>query len=162
MAQQFEYWLDCHLDKLQQLRETQGCVFTQDAMANKVGVRVYNNGQAVSLSSGSVKGYIILANETTVVVSGTRSGNTAYIILPEAAYAVPGPIQITIKLEDGNTVTTLAAVTGYVHRSRTGATIDPGNIIQDKLPSFPSANGTYMLQLVKTSSGTTLSWVAVN
>lgn len=162
MAQQFELWFDTHLDKPQQVRQVQGNVFTQDCLANKVGVRVYSGGAAVALSSGSVKGYIILSNDTTVVISGTRSGNTAFIVLPEAAYAVAGPIQIVIKLEDGGTKTTLLAMTAYVHPSMTGATIDPGNIIQDRLPSFPSANGTYTLQLVKSSGGTTLSWVSVS
>ena len=156
---QYELWFDTDLSKPQVIHAVQGNVFSQDRLANVVGVRVYDAGQAVSLS-GTVKGYIILSDETTVVVSGTRSGNAASIVLPEAAYAVVGPIQIAVKLEDGSAVTTLAACTGYVHRSMTGATIDPGNVITDRLPAFPTSNGTYKLRCVKNSSGATLSWVA--
>lgn len=156
---QFELWFDTDLSQPLKVKAVCGNVFSQDNLANKIGVRVKNNGQDVTMASGTVKGYAILANDTTVVVSGTRSGNTAYIVLPEAAYAVVGQIQITIKLEDGDTKTTLLAITGYVHRSMTGVTIDPGNVITDKLPAFPTSNGTYKLRCVKNNNGVTLSWV---
>lgn len=155
---QFELWFDTDLSQPQKVHAVQGNVFSQDKLANKVGVRVKNNGTNVTLS-GTVTGYVIRADDTTVTVSGTRSGNTAYVILPEAAYAVVGQIQVSIQLVDGSAKTTLCACTGYVHRSVTGAVVDAGNVITDKLPAFPTANGTYKLRCVKNNSGVTLSWV---
>lgn len=156
---QFELWFDTDLSQPQKVHAVQGNVFSQDRLANKIGVRVKNNGTDVNLS-GTVTGYVIRADDTTVTVSGTRSGNTAYVILPEAAYAVVGQIQVSIQLTDGNAKTTLCACTGYVHRSMTDTIIDPGNVITDRLPAFPTSNGTYKLRCVKNSSGATLSWVA--
>ena len=156
---QFELWFDTDLSQPQKVHAVQGNVFSQDRLANKIGVRVKNNGTDVNLS-GTVTGYIIRADDTTVTVSGTRSGNTAYVILPEAAYAVVGQIQVSIQLTDGNAKTTLCACTGYVHRSMTDTIIDPGNAVDWKLPSYPTTNGTYRLRCVVSNGNATLSWVS--
>jgi len=107
-----------------------GSIFSQDSLGNLIGVRVKKNGDDFTLS-GSVNGYCILADGSTVPVIGTRSGNTASIILPASAYSVTGPIAIAIKLTDGNAITTLAACVGIVTRSRTGVQIDPGQTVTD-------------------------------
>ena len=111
----FELWFDCDLSQPQIVHEVRGNVFSQDSQANQIGVRVKNNGANYTLS-GTVKGYIILADGTLLVINGTRSGNTAYIILPAEAYAVVGQIGISIQSVNGDTKTTLCACTGYVHK----------------------------------------------
>jgi hypothetical protein len=70
---------------------------------------VFNNGSPASLS-GSVVGYCVLATGAAIPVSGILSDNTAYIVLPNSAYSVPGLINIIIKLASNSTVTTLAAI----------------------------------------------------
>jgi hypothetical protein len=126
-----ETWVDCDLKKIVQVQEVRGNVFTLDNLGNLVGVRVYSDGQPVTLS-GSVNGYCILADGTTIPVAGSRSGNTAYIILPQSAYAVPGIIKIMIKLTDSSVITTLAALIGTVYRSRTDTMVDPSStVIED-------------------------------
>lgn len=156
---QFETWLKADLQQPVQLTALHGSVFSQDRLANRIGVEVTDGGEAASLS-GTVSGLVIRADDTTIGVTGTLSGNKAYVDLPEAAYAVPGPIQVSIRLTTGDTKTVLGACTGNVVRSQTGAVIDPGNAITDRLPALPTVNGTYKLRCVVTSSGTTLSWVA--
>ena len=122
----FETWVNRDLKKIMTAEDIRGTVFTLDNRGNLIGVRVFSDGVPVELS-GSVNGYCILADGTTVPVAGTRSGNEAYIILPQSAYAVPGMIRIAIKLTDGSTITTLAALIGSVAMSRTDNMITPSS-----------------------------------
>lgn len=119
-----ETWVNCDLKKTVQVHRVTGNLFTLDNQGNLIGVRVFENGQPVTLA-GTVNGYCILADGTTVPVAGSRSGNTAYIILPQSAYAVPGIIKIMIKLTESSVITTLAAVIGTVAKSRTDTMVEP-------------------------------------
>ena len=123
-----ESWVRCDLKKPVQVQMLGGNLFSMDNQGNKIGVEVFNNGAEASIS-GTVSGNVIRADGATVAVSGTLSGNKAYIVLPQAAYAVPGFITIVIKLTSSGVITTLAAVTGIVYRSSTDTTVDPGTII---------------------------------
>lgn len=126
----FETWFSVNLNKAPQVQTIHGNVFTQDNMGNLVGVRVMK-GNAEATLTGTVLGYVIREDGKTVVVNGERSGNTAYIVLPESAYAVPGRIQIAIRLVSGSTKTVLLAALGYVTRTTTGVIVDPGDVVPD-------------------------------
>lgn len=125
---QFETWFSVNLNKAPQVQTIHGNVFSQDNLGNVVGVRVMNGNEEAVLE-GTVLGYIIREDGKTVMVDGEISGNTAYIVMPESAYAVPGRIQIAIRLINGNTKTVLLAVVGYVTRTSTDAIIDPGHVV---------------------------------
>lgn len=125
---QFETWLEADLQKMIKPQMLNGTVFSADNMANLVGVKVYNGGAPATLG-GSVTGKVIRADGATVPVSGTLSGNAASIVLPQAAYAVIGPITISIAVTDGGATTTLACAVGVVTRTSTDTTVDPGTII---------------------------------
>lgn len=136
-----ETWVRCDLKKPVQVQMLGGNLFSMDNQGNKIGVEVFDNGAAASLS-GTVSGNVIRADGATVAVSGTLSGNKAYIVLPQAAYAVPGFITIVIKLTASSVITTLAAVTGIVYRSSTDTAVDPGTIIpsiQDLIDAINAA-----------------------
>ena len=105
-----------------------GNVFSQDNLGNLIGVHVFDDGEPAVLS-GTVSGNVIRADGGTVAVSGTLNRNDCYIILPAAAYAIPGPISIIVKLSGGGSDTTLCAVVANVYQSSTDAVIDPGTII---------------------------------
>ena len=124
-----EKWYKQDLKKSVPVRRME-TVFNQDALGHLFGVEVYSDGEAVTLG-GSVTGYCLLADGTTVPVSGTRSANRASIVIPQTAYSVIGPITITVKLTEGSAITTLLAVVGIVARSRTGQQVDPGSTITD-------------------------------
>lgn len=109
-----ELWFDQDLNEPVSVRTVSGNIFHQDAGGNKIGVRVTKDGASYALSSGTVTGYVIRADGTTITISGTRSGNTAYIILPATACSVKGPIQIVIKLTQGSEIVTLAAMQSSV------------------------------------------------
>jgi hypothetical protein len=128
---QFEFLMTTDLKRgSSQVQVLHGQTFTQDNLGNRVGVVVLDGGEPATLS-GTVTGYVIRADGGTVVVVGAMDGNKAYIDLPESAYAVPGQIQIAIRLTSGSTKTVLGALNAYVQRTATGTIIDPGHVIPD-------------------------------
>lgn len=119
-----ETWLKQDLTAPVVVRRLTGNVFSADNQANLIGVEVVKNGAAENLS-GSCVAYCIRADQKTVIVAGTVSGNTAYVTLPQACYAVVGQLSVVLKVDS----VTLAAVTGYVYRTSTDTIVDPGTII---------------------------------
>lgn len=125
-----ETWFSQDLNEPVKVHQLDGNVFSQDNQGNLIGVNVFDGDEPATLS-GSVSASVIRSDGTTVAVSGALSGNSCYIILPAAAYAVPGILSIIIKLTGGGSTTTLCAVVANVYQSATDATVDPGTIIPD-------------------------------
>lgn len=125
-----EAWYEQDLKRPVRINYLDGSFFNQDAAGSRIGVKVYSDGQAVTLA-GSITGYCVQADGTTVPISGTRSGNTAYIDIPQSALSVPGPLTVTIKNTESSVITTLCAVVGIVTQSRTGVQVDPGQTVTD-------------------------------
>lgn len=125
-----ETWFAQDLNQAVKVRYIEGNVFSQDNNGNVVGVEVFNNGAAATLA-GTVSGTVIRADGATVALTGSRTSNKCSVVLPQAAYAVPGVISIVIKLTNGDDVTTLCAVVGNVYQSSTDSAVDPGTIIPD-------------------------------
>jgi len=127
----YEKWFEQDLQKPIAVRMLTGNLFSMDNEGNKIGVRVFDGGEAATLS-GTVSGNVIRQDGGTVSFEGTlENGNEAYIVLPQAACAVPGIVTITIKITSSGVVTTLAAMTAVVYRTSTDTAIDPGTIIPD-------------------------------
>lgn len=78
----------------------------------QIGVTVTNNGCPVTLA-GTIKGYVVRSDRTTVSYNGSRSGNTASVTIPKAAL-LQGACFITLVNIDGITTTTLAAVSTVI------------------------------------------------
>lgn len=123
-----ETWFSQDLNEPVQVHQLDGNVFSQDNQGNLVGVNVFDGDDPATLS-GSVSASVIRSDGSTVAVTGVLSGNSCYVILPSAAYALPGIISIVIKLTGGGSTTTLCAVVANVYQSATDATVDPGTII---------------------------------
>lgn len=123
-----ETWFNQDLQSPVQVQYLDGNVFSQDSQGNMIGVNVFDGG-APAVISGTVSANVIRADGCTVPVTGTISGNTCIIILPSAAYAIPGPISIIIKLTGGGSTTTLCALVANVYQSSTDQTVDPGTIM---------------------------------
>lgn len=111
----FETWLKTDINRLPQVMDN-GTMFTADSGANLIGVEVYDEGSEVTLS-GSVKAWIVLPNGTTIQQNGSKSGNRAWVTLPSNAYTYEGQIGVFIKLINGNDVTTLGGVEGFVYKT---------------------------------------------
>ena len=99
-----------------------------DVKANRVGAIVLLNGEPVTLA-GTCSGSAILADGSTVPMTGVVSGNEAYIELIDECYSVEGIIRVFVKLTTGGVTTTLLAAVGTVQLTETDAVIDPGTII---------------------------------
>ena len=125
-----ETWFSQDLRNAVQVRTICGNVFSLDNNGNKIGVRVTNNGEPVTLS-GTIAANVIRADGATVAVAGDKNGNEAWVVLPQACYAVPGMITIIIKNTVESDVTTLCAVMGNVYQSSTDTAVDPGRLIED-------------------------------
>ena len=124
-----ETWFEQDLKRLVKINRLDGNVFSQDNEGNLIGVELFDNGEPAVIS-GTVSGTVIRADGGTVAISsGTLSGNKCSVILPSAAYAVPGLISVVIKLTSGGRITTVCAVVAMCYRSSTDIAIDPGTII---------------------------------
>lgn len=135
-----------------------GNMFSMDNGGNIINVFVVQNGEPVALG-GSVSANVIRSDGTTVAITGALEGNKAYIILPQACYAVPGIIHIVMKITEGTTITTIAAITANVYQSSTDAVVDPGTLvpsiaalieaIEDAVDSIPVDYSGLLLTLAK-------------
>lgn len=101
-----------------------------DALGDRFGVRVFRNGEPVSLG-GTVAGYFVrnTTGETVVISSGVVSGNEAYVTLPAACYAVEGSFTLAIKVTSGSETVTMRIIDGVVSRTNTSVTVDPGTLV---------------------------------
>ena len=120
--------LTCDLQHPVQVQYIGGNLFSQDNAANTINVDVFNDGEPETLG-GSISANVIRADGATVAVTGALSGNRAYVILPQACYAVPGTITVIIKNTESGNVTTIAAFVANVYQSSTDTVVDPGTII---------------------------------
>lgn len=109
-----ESWFEQDFKEAVKVRHLDGVVFSDDNKGNLIGVHMYRDGAPAALS-GSCTGYVILATGQSIPVIGTVSGSNAYIVLPDSAYAVPGPVNIILKLVQGTDVTTILAVVSTVY-----------------------------------------------
>lgn len=120
--------LSCDIQQPVKVRYLDGYFFSKDSAGHRINVDVFDNGAPVSVG-GSVSAEVVRSDGETVPVTGAVSANRAYVILPQAAYAVVGAVQITIKVTEGTTIVTIACFVAYVHESDTDITVDPGTII---------------------------------
>ena len=125
---QFETWLNVDLKKPLRIHTVNGTTFCQDSRGNLLGALVTDGGVTAALS-GRVLGYCLRSDGQTVVVTGQCQQNRAWIELPEAAYAVPGLMQIVIRLVSGDQKTVLAAFQVSVQRTTTDVLVDPGRVV---------------------------------
>lgn len=103
-----------------------------DNMGDRFEVTVLEDAQPVSLASASVTAYFIRsADNSTVTLTGTASGNVASVTLPKACYAVPGRFSLVIKASIGSALHAIYACEGAVLRSTTDDLVDPGSVVPD-------------------------------
>ena len=149
-----ETWLHQDLQKPVKVNYLDGNLFSNNGNGNRIGVVLTNNGEDLASISGTVSGYVVTSDGSTVPCTGSKSGNRASILIPAAAYQ-PGSIFITVFVTDGTTVTTIGAVCTTVMRSRTNAQVDPGTAVTDWTQTINAA-----MQSVETAAANLGSIVA--
>lgn len=100
-----------------------------DIWGNRVGVRIWNNGQAVDLTAASCVGYFIRPDGITLVINGGIHGNEACVDLPQAAYAKTGQYTLAIRISGTGFIDTMRIVDGTVVETTTGNISDPASEI---------------------------------
>lgn len=125
-----EKWFGCDLQEPVRTVNLNGGLFSQDNLGNKIGVTVTDGGEDVTLV-GSVSGYALRADGATVIIEGAKSGNQAWVVMPESAYAVVGELKLTLKLTDDGVKTTLLQCIGYVQQTSSDTYVDPGTVVPD-------------------------------
>lgn len=129
---QFEKWMDIDLNKPRNFVPDLGFpVFTGDDYSVRVGVNVFKDKVATNVS-GTVKGYVILPNGAMIQsFNGAKSGNQAWIDLPDDAFQLSGRIQIAIRLTDSTAdptqKTVLFCASATVRRVDSDTIIPPVN-----------------------------------
>ena len=114
----FELWMRTDTAGLPAVKTDPGRFFTLDDGADLLGVEVFENGQPLTIS-GTIKAWIIRSDGTSIKADGEKDGNKAWIVLPEEAYAVPGKLEVFLKIHNGDDITTLGGFQGTVYRSQT-------------------------------------------
>ena len=109
-----EYWINTDVNELPTVQMFCGVVFRDDEEANKIGVIVTDNGEAVELE-GDVSATIIKPDGSTITENGSKSGNSAWVVLPSSAYSAAGKISVFIKITNGTEVSTLGGIEAYVY-----------------------------------------------
>ena len=127
--QPYEFTQQTDLRRPLHVEALHGVVFTADTLANRFTAEVKNDGEAVDLSQTTVSGYAIRSDGETVYVTGAAVSNRASILLPASAYAVPGTLDIIIKVSGGGATMAVGAWRGYVQRSATDTIVDPSRVI---------------------------------
>ena len=113
-------------------RDCLGSLFAEgDSQAHVFKVSVLTDGKAQALSGYSVFGYFMRPNETTVIITGSVSGNTVTITLQAACYVYPGNFQLIIRVVSGSTRTAVYWGTGYMVKSTNEEIVDPGTVVPD-------------------------------
>lgn len=104
---------------------------TEDNAAHLFDITLMRNGAAVSLPSGAaVTAYFIrYADNATMTITGSVSGNVASVTMSKACYNRIGQFALVIKVADGASVSTVFYGEGAMLASSTDTIIDEENVI---------------------------------
>ena len=116
---------------------------TNDDMANRFGVRVTRSGSTVGLNGVSVQGYFMAPDGQKIAITGSdytgKSGNVAWVQLPQACYNVEGQFCLSIKLIGGGITGTMRIVDGVVDNTGASGAVAPTGSI----PSYQEVLAVY-------------------
>lgn len=112
------------------VREPGACTFTGDNASTEIAVALVDDNGPAEVS-GTVLGYAIRADGSTVALTGLLVENVASVTLPEACFAYPGPLAVSVQVVADGAKTTIFKAGYYVESTRTGTIIDPGSVVPD-------------------------------
>ena len=112
------------------VRKNVGAVMASgDALANRYGANIIQNGSELDVSSYSVVGYLIRPNDETLKINGTASGSTAYVDIPKNGYLYDGAFSLTLKIRGDGLEKTIAIFDGQIARTTTDEIVDEERVI---------------------------------
>lgn len=125
---QFRTRIRTELEKNLEQYNFSGKMFTQDNMANRIEVELFRNGQKIT-ATGTVSGIVKRNDGKAVAFPGAIESGVPYIVLPETAYAVEGPISILIRLTDGEEKTVIGICYAYVTKAADADYVTAGSTV---------------------------------
>ena len=104
-----------------------------DVKANRFGVRIFRNGEAVNIGSGTCQGFFMRPDGTNLQIQGSTytgvDGNKAWVQLPQDAYAYQGQFCLAIKLIGGGVTGTMRIIDGMVDNTGTTGAVSPTSTV---------------------------------
>ena len=100
-----------------------------DKLANRMGANVFQDGNAVSLSGYTVKGYFIRNGVETLILDGTVDGNTAYVDLDGRCYHKDGSYTLSVVLCKDSKEQTLVIFDGRIAETITDTIVENENTL---------------------------------
>ena len=101
----------------------------QDDQAHRFDVTVKSGGAEVDLTGANVTGYFIRADGATVILTGGDENGSAYVVLNDSCYAVPGRFSFAMKVQVGDVRHTVLWYEGSVGQTSTDSLVDPDNVV---------------------------------
>lgn len=109
-----------------------GLLWTGGASGDVVRVKILRNRIAsTELDGKTVTGFLIRPDKQTVAISGTASGSTVSVILPQEAYAYEGQCQLVIRVTSSGVKVPVFAGYATIGLTSTDEVVDPGDLIPD-------------------------------
>lgn len=116
------------LSKVQKVDQLEGPLYQLESGGHTFNITCLMDGAAASVS-GTASARFLRADEQTVVVSGTVSGNVVSITLPQSCYTANGRFGMVVFVSGSDVTTAVYAVAGSVYRSTSDTIVDPGSVI---------------------------------
>lgn len=105
-----------------------GKMFTQDNKANRINVELYKKNVKVD-ASGEITGIVKRNDGKAVAFAGSIENGNAYVVLPETAYAIEGPIDILVRETIDDAKTVIAVCKAYVTKSADADYVTAGSTV---------------------------------
>jgi hypothetical protein len=87
-----------------------GYIYRDDNAAHVWEVTILRDGEPADLTGYTVRGYFIRSDETTVSITGSKTGNVATVQLNASCYALKGLLKGVVRLEKTGEVITVSAM----------------------------------------------------
>ena len=102
---------------------------SEDRAAHRVSIAVRQGGRPASLDGLEIRACFIRPDRGTVRFTGTASGGTAEIVLPDACYAKPGAFSLVVRAVGADAATAILWAEGCVTESATDTIVDAEHIV---------------------------------
>lgn len=102
-----------------------------DGQAHQIRLALTRSGAPENLEGLTVTGYVLRADDSTVVARGSVKDSRLCVTLPPACYAVPGRFHFILRTVREDVITTVLWLEGHISAATSDTFVDPGE-------TFPS------------------------
>lgn len=113
-----------------------------DNIANRIGVRLFRNGEPVNIGEASCEGFFLSPAGEHIIISGEYAqtiDNVAFVDLPQACYNYEGQFTLAIKVIGGGVTGTIRMVDGQVVNTFSDEAVAP----TESVPTYQEVLAVY-------------------